>query len=217
VYLEGNIGAGKSTIGLELEKRRCGFGKWMRLDEPISIWKESGIFQASYEKPKRYLFTFQICVLFTKLIRKLQYGSSIFGNTLLIERSLLSDKYLFMESPSQINNINKIENAVYNYIYNKLIDLYGIFSAWQIKFIIVDTDPAICMKRIRERHRSGELNISDQYLNDLHNQLHNAFIKQIRNYVDEDNIKIINFNGNIKKDEEMKKKILDDIYEFIFK
>ena len=75
VSIEGNIGAGKSTILEHLEKymNKNMNQKILFLKEPLDIWEqfhdENGhtILEKFYKNQKRYAFTFQVMAYITRL------------------------------------------------------------------------------------------------------------------------------------------------------
>ena len=163
--IEGNIGAGKTTILKILEKS---FKDIAFVEEPISKWQNIGnenLFQKFSENPERWCFSFEFYSMLTKveaLIKAANCNQSI----IIIERSLLSNK-IFIDISKEMDKLNNME---YNmllktwdfYIQNVYPQLSGI--------IYLNTPVNVCVNRIIKRNRNEESNVDKNYLNILHDK-----------------------------------------------
>ena len=100
--LEGNIGAGKSTILNALERQLGKDSGWLFLKEPVHIWETiqdkdgKSILCKFYENPSKYAFSFQVMAFITRyqeLKRMLKENPDCKG--IICERSLEADKNIF--------------------------------------------------------------------------------------------------------------------------
>lgn len=163
--LEGNIGAGKSTL-LQL------LGKTISnpsvLSEPVEQWKTMAginLLNAFYLNPQRWCFTFEVCSMVTK-IKKLNEAYKSDSDIILMERSLYSDK-AFHKLSFFLEKLNPAEMLILQDLYSNFKTLYPRING----IIYVNTDPKICLKRIKERKRPEENKITEDYLKQLENQL----------------------------------------------
>tara|TARA_A100001015_G_C14982753_1_gene710184 strand:+ start:759 stop:1397 length:639 start_codon:yes stop_codon:yes gene_type:complete len=165
VYIEGNIGTGKSTFlkhldDNELKKRY----KYEVLYEPVDDWQEKGILEKFYKDPKRYCYTFQSYCLFTRfqLLKKIDRRDDL--DFVFIERSIFSDNVIFAQTCKSINQMSELEYNIYISWFNHFFtihpnDYYHLYLQLQ---------PEICLERIKQRSRNEETGISIDYLKLLH-------------------------------------------------
>jgi deoxyadenosine/deoxycytidine kinase len=148
VSVEGNIGAGKSSLLEELEIRGLNTFK-----EPLDEWKEW--LDRFYTDRNRWAFSMQMKVLSS--FARDRFPTS---GVCVIERSCLSCKQVFGQLLYNQGNLGEKEWD----LYRKFCDLVS----WSPDLIIyVDTPPEVCISRIKERSRSGEDTIDVPYLGRL--------------------------------------------------
>ncbi|KAL4221174.1 ATP binding [Mactra antiquata] len=169
VCVEGNIGCGKTTFISHFRKYDDFVEKH---EEPVNLWRNYGDvnpLSAMYRDPKRWAFTFQSLVLLTLFQQHVQKQSKPIR---VMERSVFSAKYCFVENQRNRGLLNSFE-------YTLLNEMFG--HALMIKPINVDlivylrTSPENCFHRIRKRNRPEEQNITLDYLQQLH-QLHESWL-----------------------------------------
>lgn len=173
--IEGNIGAGKSTILETIHASKT----IVYLKEPVDIWSQikdtSGetILAKYYKDPLKYAFPFQILALTTRLseIRR-TIRENPDCKIILCERSLETDRQIFAK---MLYDEGKIDDVSYQ-IYQKLFDtnqleipLGGV--------IYLDTPSEICFERIKKRARVGEESIPLEYLQKCDNY-HKEWLNQ---------------------------------------
>ena len=169
--VEGNIGAGKSTIIEHLKK----YTKFIHgkdvifIDEPVQEWQtvkdKSGktMLELFYTNPSKYAFSFQTMALLSRLtaIRdaiETEKRSSE-PRPIVTERSLHTDKHVFA---TMLFDSGKIEDINYQ-IYLSWFDAF--IQECPIDLVVyVKTDPVICQERIGKRLREGEEGIPLEYL-----------------------------------------------------
>jgi deoxyadenosine/deoxycytidine kinase len=177
VSLEGNIGAGKSTILEKLAERMEPSASieegllqkhrpWIFLREPVHIWNticdSSGqtILSKFYADPTKYAFAFQIMAYTTRLHelrRLLRENPDCRG--IICERSLDADKHIFAK---MLHDNGTMDDVMYQ-IYDRYFAEYD--ADYKTNAVIyVDADADVCYHRIKERSREGEEGIPLDYL-----------------------------------------------------
>lgn len=185
IIVEGNIGSGKTTF-LSIFAKNCSklCHDSLIVPEPVDLWRDVGgvnIFQLLADDPNRWSFTFQSYVQLTMLkVSTIFKGKTIFsivflfssqihelmpekGNVKVMERSLYSARYCFVENLLQKKLLSTCEYYVLNQWFNNCL------PAAQIDLIIyLRTDPDIVFERIQKRGRPEESKITLDYLRSLH-------------------------------------------------
>jgi len=169
VSIEGNIGAGKSTI---LNALRKSHPDWNYIDEPLDTWtslkNEEGtnLLECFYADQRRWSYTFQNCAVLSrfrnieKAIKEKGNGKS---NIFITERCLDTDYQVFAKMLVDDKNIDALEFALYERWFNLLKETATPLSA----IVYIDTPPEVCKQRIIGRGRAGEDGIPIDYLNKL--------------------------------------------------
>ena len=168
VYIEGNIGSGKSTLTPILaDALKAEF-----ILEPVSVWEEvkdsngTSILDKFYSSMERYAYAFQSFAFLSRL----QMLNNINETQLtLVERSIYADRNVFAENCYEDTILDPLEWQVYE----KWFDWCEHRVPCHVRddqaiFLYLRTDPAICMDRIRERGRPAEEHIKLDYLERLH-------------------------------------------------
>ena len=157
--LEGNIGAGKTTILKIIGKH---FKDAEIVEEPVKQWQNLGgmnLLESFYTNPKRWGFSFEFYSMFTKL-RALLNAANTDKPIIIIERSILSNK-IFMDISEELGKLDKMEYRMLKNTY----DFYIQYVYPQITGIIyLDTPVDECIRRITKRNRGEECTIEKSYL-----------------------------------------------------
>jgi deoxyguanosine kinase len=109
ISIEGNIGAGKSTL-IELLKTK--FPSVVFVDEPVDVWgtvKDSRgvtILEKYYENQTRYAFAFQMMAFITRVSRLRTALESNPHSIIVTERSVFTDREIFAK---MLHDAGKIE------------------------------------------------------------------------------------------------------------
>jgi deoxyadenosine/deoxycytidine kinase len=149
IAIEGNIGAGKSTVLERLSQ------SYRVLPEPIDQWKEW--LELFYQDKKRWAFAFQMKVLLT--YAELEPESR--KQHCVIERSIVTGRHVFTQMMYNQGILSEKEWMVYRQFYD-LVE-------WTPDAVVyIKTDPETCLERIQKRQRKAECDAIDiAYLNKI--------------------------------------------------
>lgn len=155
VSLEGNIGAGKSSIINKISQRY----NIVCHAEPITQWQkvpyvyQQGYFnllEQIYLHPKTFTFPFQIYAFYTLLQQRNKVLSHHPDGIVIFERSLLTST-LFAKIHHDLGNINSYEYGIYcNVIHGNYADYIPDLM------IYLDVDVNQALTRIHHRDRTEE-------------------------------------------------------------
>ena len=188
--IDGNIGCGKTSVLNYLHKY-----KNIQIDlEPIEKWKP---FLDNIYLSKTGYFNFQIKVWLDRAWIQEKDNKSI----ILMERSPFFIRNTFNKNDYNNNNINEDEYNVLNEMYNKTDTI------WKSNlYIYLRSSPNKCLERINYRGRNNEMNITLNYLTDIHNLHEETYLKALEN-----NLNIIIIDVNNKTIHEIAEEILNTI------
>ncbi len=197
ISIEGNIGAGKTTILKNLESYYSDNPNVVFLREPVDIWETitdkdgENILAKFYANPSKYSFSFQVMAFVTRLsmLRKV-IDTNPNCELIICERSLEADRHIFAKMLYHDGLIDEINYKIYLHFYNEYHNDFVLDG-----IIYIQTDPTICDERIKMRSRNGESGIQLDYLKKCR-QYHEDWLMEI------DNILIINADENVKYDRE---------------
>ena len=209
ISLEGNIGAGKSTIFNKLQQYYSNNPKVVFIKEPVDIWSEikdeknDNILVNYYRDPQKYAFGFQTMVYATQY--KL-YLDTIKENPdcklIISERSMDAARNVFAKLLKQDNHIDEIHFKIYDMLYN--------MNKYNLNYVFyIDVKVDICHDRITTRSRDGENEISLDYLT----KCNEFYVDWLYNKNDLNEFtSVFSFNGNENDNGE---KCCLDIIEFL--
>lgn len=173
VTIEGNIGSGKTTILNHLAKL-VSFGNMnvLILREPLEKWNNLNgvnLLQKMYEDPKNWATRFQYYAMTTMIENHLKSNQQ---NVTILERSMWSSKFCFVEAHKKLKSLNEIDYGILN-------EWFDVFTKkMQIEndlVIYIQTDPETCLNRSKLRRRFEEKTLNIEYLRLIHN-LHEAWL-----------------------------------------
>jgi deoxyadenosine/deoxycytidine kinase len=152
--IDGNIGAGKTTVLRELASR--GFEV---TEEDVTAWQP--LLTAFYADAERWSFTLQMQIL-QSLSSKLSSLSSS-RRSVFVERDPLACA-IFTRNSHRLGLMNDNEYGVFD-------KCFPAFNSARpsIRFYI-ETLPETCLARIKERDRESENAISLDYLESIHSE-----------------------------------------------
>ena len=194
VSIEGNIGSGKSTI-LKLLKEYFNENKnIIFLQEPVDEWEKIKdknnvtILAKFYDNQEKYSFAFQMMAYISRLSLLKRTITQNPDAIIITERCLNTDRYVFAKMLYDTGKLEDVEYQIYLNWFDHFIDIQKIQ-----KVVYLKTEPHICYFRISKRNRTGESNISLDYLKQCH-QYHEDMIN------DAIDTKLI-INSNVDTDE----------------
>ena len=160
ILLEGNIGAGKTTIGQTLsEGQSFGF-----IEEPTSTWREgfaANMLDLFYSDVPRWAFTFQICAFITRAKTWKEVLALTDHSRVVLERSIFCDRYVFAENCYRSGLMSQTEYQLYCGLWDFLASNYCV----EPNLILYMRTPApICLERLHARGREEESGIGLEYL-----------------------------------------------------
>jgi deoxyadenosine/deoxycytidine kinase len=179
LYIEANIGAGKTTFINKLKKHYINNDNIICIEEPVDEWlqfkdsENNNILNMFYKDQKRWSYTFQMNAFMTRIesIKK-KYKSNKIN---FIERSIYTDKNCFALICKEKGFINEIEWNLYNNWFKWLNNKFNVEPSG---YIYIRASPETCYERIKQRNRDEESNITLDYLKDLNRKHEDWLIKK---------------------------------------
>jgi thymidine kinase len=231
IVVDGLIAAGKSSL-LKMFKDsfdcHCIF-------EPVDHWKETGNLERFYkaleiqdiENRSAQIYRFQTYVFqsrIERIIRELKNISPIVYNDchdhsslkisnsslVFIERSIFSDRYIFME---MLYNSGMVTESDYN-MYKNWWNLWSLVMPIKPDaFIYLNPSIDACLERYKARNREGE-NVDRDYQQQLKNK-HDEYFKPIVQ-IENKETPCLNLETDVDfRDGEGKKYVVDTVKNFI--
>ena len=163
ISLSGNIGTGKTTVLKRLEEL-LDHNSFEFIQEPVDLWRgirdETGKnpLQYFYDEPKKYAFNFQVLTFITRLnqIQKAAHSNK----HIISERSLEEDRHVFARKLNVGGMISNIEYRTY-------LAWYETQAIKPNLIFYIETPPAVCLERLKERDRKEEKCVGQEYLKSL--------------------------------------------------
>ena len=189
-YIEGNIGAGKSTIIQRMydELKKNTLINVYAYPEPVDIWTgikhdNKNMLQLLYENPGQYARQFQTLALVSRQAQYTEFMEHCIKSTDkqcigIFERSYKSDK-IFQSILCTQGHISRLDLDIYNTVHIPTIKHIHIY---------IQLDPEVCLDRIKSRNRPEERTMCLEYLKQLHTLHEEEFNLEC------DNVIIINNN-----------------------
>lgn len=169
--VEGNISVGKTTFLQRIANETIELRDLVEIvPEPIKKWQDIGpdhfnILDAFYAEPERYAYTFQNYVFVTRVMQERESSAGI-KPLRLMERSVFSDRMVFVRAVHEANWMNEMEISIYDSWFDPVVScLPGLIPD---AFIYLRASPDTCHKRMMLRKREEEGGVSLDYLRDLH-------------------------------------------------
>ncbi|KAJ8541759.1 hypothetical protein K7X08_002575 [Anisodus acutangulus] len=169
--VEGNISVGKTTFLQRIANETLELQDLVEIvPEPIDKWQDIGpdhfnILDAFYAEPQRYAYTFQNYVFVTRVMQERESSGGI-RPLRLMERSVFSDRMVFVRAVHEANWMNEMEISIYDSWFDPVVStLPGLIPDG---FIYLRASPDTCHKRMMLRKREEEGGVSLEYLRDLH-------------------------------------------------
>jgi len=209
---EGNIGSGKTTFLNKLRDVHF-IQPHVIVLEPVDQWMKQNVknnkgdeqsvnfLELFYEDNIKHCFTFQMFALQSRMEYTLKIIQENPGKLIICERSPLTDCEIFAKMLFEKGILSAEDFCVYKKWYDFMLEL---IKPNIIGILYLQVEPNLCAKRIMQRNRDGEKNISLDYLQTLHdkhekwlNNDNTEFVEIINN---DDIEKTINFvNRTVEK------------------
>lgn len=163
VHLEGNIAAGKTTLGTALRDHPA----FTFVPEPVEVWQtgfSDNMLDRFYAGMPRWSFTFQITTFFTRVAALRPHLHHDGGPAIIIgERSTGTDRHVFAPGLHAVGALDDLEWELYRRFYATLAPTLPQPDA----ILYYRTPAAECLRRLQERHRAEETNVELAYLQQL--------------------------------------------------
>ncbi|XP_049927085.1 thymidine kinase 2, mitochondrial isoform X1 [Epinephelus moara] len=170
ICIEGNIASGKTTC-LEYFSKTSNIEV---LTEPVSKWRNvrgHNPLGLMYQDPQRWGITLQTYVQLTMLDRHLS-GVASSAPVMMMERSIFSSKYIFVENLFRSGKMPEVDYAVLS----EWFDWITTNVSLPVDLIVyLQTSPQTCHERLKQRCREEEKVIPLEYLESIH-QLHEDWL-----------------------------------------
>lgn len=169
LLLEGNIGAGKTSLGKVLKES----GEFQFLEEPVEAWRDgfaNNLFEMFYNDMNRWSFTFQIMAFTTRAKTWSEILKKVNGHNVILERSIYTDRNVFARNLYAGGAMNESEWQLYQELWDFLALNY---CEEPDKIIYLRTPAEVCLERIKMRGRNEEQQVPLDYLKqleDLHDE-----------------------------------------------
>ncbi|XP_054813603.1 uncharacterized protein LOC129314253 [Prosopis cineraria] len=180
--VEGNISVGKTTFLQRIANETIELRDLVEVvPEPINKWQDVGadhfnILDAFYAEPQRYAYTFQNYVFVTRVMQERESSGGM-KPLRLMERSVFSDRMVFVRAVHEANWMNEMEISIYDSWFDPVVScLPGLIPDG---FIYLRASPDTCHKRMKLRRRAEEGGITLEYLHDLHEK-HESWLYPFR-------------------------------------
>lgn len=156
IWVEGIIGAGKSTLADMLSKS-LGIRVF---HEPVD---SNPYLEKFYKDPKRWAFPMQIHLMHDRyaMQKEAAYGSTR-GNGAILDRGMPGDR-VFCKLHMLTGNIDELEWNTYE----KAYEVMACSLTPPSLLIFLDVEPDVALERVKTRNRGVETGITLKYLTDL--------------------------------------------------
>lgn len=171
MLLEGNIAAGKTTLGRIVSAS----GEFGFIEEPTDAWREgfgSNMLELFYSDTKRWAFTFQICAFVTRAKTWHEISQLTDHNKVILERSIFCDRFVFAENCYRTGLFSPTEYQLYRNMWEFVVSHY---CEKPNAILYLRTPAEVCLERIKARGRAEESSIPLEYLLQLE-RLHDEWL-----------------------------------------
>jgi deoxyadenosine/deoxycytidine kinase len=140
IAIEGLIGAGKSSV---MEALATHFPDIPTFQEPLDEWGE--LLDLFYADPNKWALAFSL-----KVLLGFQHPLQCTHDICIVERSPLSNRYVFTQMLFNDNIISRTQFDVYKDVYEAL--------GWMPDAIVyIEAPPEVCLERVQKRGRQCEI------------------------------------------------------------
>eukprot|EP00208_Stichococcus_sp_RCC1054_P001899 CAMPEP_0206140292 /NCGR_PEP_ID=MMETSP1473-20131121/8937_1 /ASSEMBLY_ACC=CAM_ASM_001109 /TAXON_ID=1461547 /ORGANISM="Stichococcus sp, Strain RCC1054" /LENGTH=489 /DNA_ID=CAMNT_0053534393 /DNA_START=166 /DNA_END=1632 /DNA_ORIENTATION=- len=181
ICVEGNISTGKSTFLRLISQALDSQDRTVQVvAEPLEQWQNVGgrggnILDEFYKNPQRWAYTFQNYVFVTRVMQeqRSQVPSTGLPQRRLLERSVLSDRMVFVHAVREAGWMTQLEMDAYDCWFEPLVR--AMPQIIPDGFVYLRANPKTCYDRLTQRSREEESSVSLEYLQQLH-KLHDQWL-----------------------------------------
>jgi deoxyadenosine/deoxycytidine kinase len=155
IYVEGIIGAGKTTFVQNISKTLTNI---KTITEPVESWQRDGILDKFYKDMKRWALSFQLRIIHdkTEVLNNLpQHENDIY----IVERSIYSDS-CFTNTLHDSNLLDPFDFKLSNDVRKTYEERMKIQPSL---IIYLRTPLETCMERVKSRNRKEEQDLTSEY------------------------------------------------------
>jgi deoxyadenosine/deoxycytidine kinase len=209
IYIEGNIGTGKTTF---LNLLHTLYPDYSTIYEPVDQWTAlknadgTNLLENFYKDQHKWSFAFQMNSFISR-IKKIKDNHNPTIN--FIERSVFTDKYCFANNCYKNGTMTKIEYDIYVKWHDWLCEE---FKMKPTGFIYLKTSPEISHERINKRNRPGEESIPLDYLHNLHNLHTEWMLHETEKGIP---VLVLDVSKDFYNDDKEKQKIISELETFV--
>ncbi|XP_046662371.1 LOW QUALITY PROTEIN: deoxynucleoside kinase-like [Homalodisca vitripennis] len=167
VFVEGNIGSGKTTFLNHFSKYDA-----MILAEPVDLWRNvrgHNMLELMYNDQARWSLAFQTIVQKTMLDLHIRKTSKPIK---MMERSIYSARYCFVENLLRNNVLAPPSYAVLDEWFQWIVKNFDTHGDL---IVYLRTEPEVVYQRMKSRARTEEAQVPLEYLQQLH-QMHDDWL-----------------------------------------
>lgn len=230
-FVEGSIGAGKSTLLERMQDRlrNLGITRLVVVPEPLDLWTDCdghNLLDLFYKDQARWAHTFQVHAMSTRItavreaIERHRRAEQHFDDgsdiIVLCERSVFTDRHVFVETLVEDGKMSAAEYAAYIRAFN----YFGRhdYPGEHAGVIYLRTRPETCKAHMQERDRTEESGVPLDYLQRLHAQHERAIADTLETWRGAERLILdVERLGRINDDDEAADKCARQLYEFITK
>ena len=177
IAFAGNIGVGKTEFVQRVlrEPNRSILTKFLRNSSDIKSFEEipdSRVLTKFYENPKEWAFASQMNIFTARM--KVMSQIMKFPGIALEDRTIHEDRFVFGQTNFEEGNMCDTQFWIYNNTFKEIVKNY---TPPTLLVYLKVSDVEVLRKRINERSRDAEKQISKEYLYKL-NQNYDKFVKE---------------------------------------
>lgn len=174
IAIEGNIGAGKSSV---LDAVQAAFPGERVFPEPLDDWGD--MLDRFYASPSEWGLAFSLQVLAT-------FTTPYAAESCIVERSPLACRHVFSQLLFNDGHLTQAEWDLFK-------DYFDVLGWAPDAIVYIDTPAHVCLDRIRQRARASEENLDLQHLRRLEFQ-YDTLLKY-------SNVPVVRVDGTLPADE----------------
>ena len=171
IFVEGNIATGKSTFLNLISKHLHNI---QTIHEPVDKWtqlKDSNninILDYFYKDMEKYTYSFQSFAFLSRVMLLDEIDKN--KNLIFIERSIFSDREIFAKNCVKNGTMKEIEWNLYTKWFDWMLKKLHLEEGENYLHLYLQCPANECYRRLKERNREEEKNVSQDYLQEIHDR-----------------------------------------------